>query len=111
MCIRDRMKTTKTVSELRTLLSRVKGPIGLVPTMGAIHEGHVALLKKARTDCSTVVASIFINPNQFNRKEDYFNYGGGSEFCGHPYEVQLSRIQNGLNKFEKENIKINIYYL
>lgn len=68
------MKTTKTVSELRTLLSRVKGPIGLVPTMGAIHEGHVALLKKARTDCSTVVASIFINPNQFNRKEDYFNY-------------------------------------
>ena len=68
------MKTTKTVTELRTLLSRVKGPIGLVPTMGAIHEGHVALLKKARTDCSTVVASIFINPNQFNRKEDYFNY-------------------------------------
>lgn len=68
------MKTTKTVTELRTLLSRVKGPIGLVPTMGAIHEGHVALLKKARTDCSTVVASIFINPNQFNIKEDYFNY-------------------------------------
>ena len=68
------MKTTKTVTELRTLLSRVKGPIGLVPTMGAIHEGHVALLKKARADCSTVVASILINPNQFNIKEDYFNY-------------------------------------
>ena len=68
------MKTTKTVSELRTLLSRVKGPIGLVPTMGAIHEGHVALLKKARTDCSTVVATIFSNPNQFYRTEDYVNY-------------------------------------
>tara|TARA_B100000959_G_C14909185_1_gene594378 strand:- start:303 stop:1130 length:828 start_codon:yes stop_codon:yes gene_type:complete len=68
------MKIIKTVRELRTLLPNANGPIGLVPTMGAIHEGHIALLKKARAECNTVVASIFINPNQFNIKEDYFNY-------------------------------------
>ena len=68
------MKIIKKVSDFRNLLSNVQGPIGLVPTMGALHEGHVALLKKARADCSTVVASIFVNPTQFNVKDDYLNY-------------------------------------
>ena len=68
------MKITKTVRDLRNLLSNAQGPIGLVPTMGAIHEGHVALLKEARANCGTVVTSIFINPTQFNVKDDYLNY-------------------------------------
>ena len=68
------MRLIKTVSELRAILSKAKGPVGLVPTMGAVHEGHIALLKKARSECSTVITSIFINPHQFNIKDDYLNY-------------------------------------
>ena len=68
------MKIIKKVSDFRSLLSNAQGPIGLVPTMGALHEGHVALLKKARADCSTIVASIFVNPTQFNVEDDYLNY-------------------------------------
>ena len=68
------MRLIKTVIELRAILSKAKGPVGLVPTMGAVHEGHIALLKKARSECRTVITSIFINPHQFNIKDDYLNY-------------------------------------
>lgn len=69
------MKTIYKVSDLRKELSTVdrKG-IGFVPTMGALHAGHRSLVERARRECATVVVSVFVNPTQFNDKNDLKNY-------------------------------------
>ena len=69
-------KTTvvRTRAELREALAVAPRPVGLVPTMGWLHEGHRALMQRARADNATVVVSIFVNPRQFNVASDYSRY-------------------------------------
>lgn len=68
------MKTIRTTAELRAELAGVPRPLGLVPTMGFFHEGHLSLMRRAREDNRTVVVSLFVNPAQFGPTEDLEAY-------------------------------------
>ena len=71
------MKTIRTVAELRDALAperRAGRRIGLVPTMGSFHEGHLSLMRRARAECDVVVVSLFVNPAQFDAGEDLEAY-------------------------------------
>ena len=68
------MKVFKTINEIKQLRLKLPEPVGFVPTMGYLHEGHLALVRHARAENSSVLVSIFANPTQFGPQEDFDKY-------------------------------------
>ncbi len=68
------MKTIESIDAFRAEHARLTGPLGLVPTMGALHEGHMSLVRRAREENATAAVSIFVNPAQFGPGEDFEAY-------------------------------------
>ncbi len=80
------MQIIKTISEFRAVRGALSGSVGFAPTMGYLHQGHMALMREAKAQNDHVIASIFVNPTQFGEGEDYESYPRNLERDAHMLE-------------------------
>jgi len=83
------MQIARTIAEMTTLRKELRGDVGFVPTMGYLHEGHLALVRQARAENPSVIASIYVNPSQFGPGDDLARYPRDLE-----HDLHLLRREN-----------------